>query len=80
MLQSLAFDAQRRKTNLAELLNLVRNCIPVDRLVSKKMSYLRQSLPVVDSLNGLLALFRLAFKPIVEFTQAIETNIKNHKA
>ena len=65
-LWSPALDVQRRKTDPTELLNLMRNHVPIDWLVSKNMISLPRSLPVVGSLNNLLALLRPASEYVVE--------------
>ena len=50
--------------------------MPVDQLIGKKIGHLPRRLPVVNSLNGLLALFRLAFEEVVEINIIKFTSIK----
>ena len=73
--RSPALDAQGRELDPAELLDLMRDHMPVDGLVLKKIGYFLRSLPVVDGLNDFLALFRSASELVVEICTATETSI-----
>ena len=75
-----------RSTYTTGFPNLVRNRMPIDRLIIKESDYIPRFLPIIRSLDGLLALFRMTFKLVTKiYTSPTKKNInvgirKIHKA
>ena len=65
---SSTFDAHGRDKDLFGLFGPTRNRVPIYRLIQEKCGYLPrlQLLPIVGSLDGLLALLRTAFEHIIK--------------